>query len=211
MIKISNWQPPLLVALCFSFILAFSTLAQAAPASSPAAQFIQNLGNTALMSLTGKNVSRSAREQRVREILQNNFDVQTIGRFALGAYWRDASDQQRKEYMNLFEDMIVQTYTTRFEDYSGEKLKVDGSTPSGKDIIVNSQVIQPDGPPVNLEWRVRPTNGALRVIDVVVEGVSMSVTQRSDFSAVIQHGGGKIEALLASLRDRKKTAAHQKT
>ena len=204
----------IVLSLFVSMMVSLSGLSAASESksvSSPPARFVQKLGDTALMSLTEKNVNRTTREKRVREILRNNFDIQTIGRFALGTYWKDASESQRAEYMDLFEDMIVQTYTTRFEDYSGQTLKVDGSAASGaSDSIVTSQVIQKDGPPVNLEWRVRNKDGAPRVVDVVVEGVSMSVTQRSDFSAVIQRGGGKIDVLLDTLRERKKSAAHQK-
>ena len=192
--------------LSISIIVSGSAFAaESKSASSPPSQFVQKLGDTALMSLTSKNAPRSLREKRVREILRNNFDVTTIGRFALGTYWRDASEAQRKEYLGLFEDMIVQTYTTRFEDYSGETLRVSGFTASGDtDSIVTSQVIQKDGPPINLEWRVRKEEGSLRIVDVVVEGISMSVTQRSDFSSVIQHGGGNIDALLTSLREQNK-------
>lgn len=206
---------PLSILVSFFMTLAFllsltsiSAATEAKSASSPPAKFVQRLGDTALMSLTGKNMDRLTREKRVREILRANFDISAIGRFAMGTYWKDASEAQRREYMDLFEDMIVQTYTTRFEDYSGQQLKVEGSIPSGdRDFIVSSQVLQQDGPPVNLEWRVRNKDGGLRIVDVVVEGVSMSVTQRSDFSAVIQRGGGGIEALLSSLRDRRKAAA----
>lgn len=200
-------------ALVMPFALALPVHAAASTASgkNAPAQLIKKLGDTALMSLTGENVNRKIREERVRKILQDNFDIQTIGRFALGTYWREVSEKQRKEYMSLFEDMIVQTYTARFEDYSGQVLKVDGSTPLGKeDSLVNSRVVQEGGPPVNLEWRVRNNNGVLKVIDVVVEGVSMSITQRSDFSAVIQRGGGDIEVLLSSLRERRKMAANKK-
>ncbi len=201
-----NFFAALFVVLA-SLALAGSPSARAeGKALSPPAQFVHKLGETALMSLTEKKMARPVREKRVRDILRNNFDVQQIGKFAMGAYWKDASPAQRQEYMDLFEDMIVQTYTTRFEEYSGQVLKVDGSTVAGKDFIVTSHVLQTDGPPINLEWHVRSKEGALRVVDVVVEGVSMSVTQRSDFSAVIQRGGGKIEALLSSLRDRKKSS-----
>jgi phospholipid transport system substrate-binding protein len=213
-IKYFSGYPLFLASFC-AFLLAFALPAPAEAAadsaSSPPAQFVQSLGNTALMSLTGKNMDRKTREDRVRKILHDNFDTAAIGKFALGTYWREASDNQRKEYMSLFEDMVVQTYTTRFEDYSGQKLKVAGSEPSGPaDYIVSSQVIQKDGPPVNLQWRVRKEDSGLRVVDVVVEGVSMSVTQRSDFSSVIQNGGGSIDALLSHLRDRKDEAAHKK-
>lgn len=199
----------LLLAVFCAFLISLATAAPAADTSStPSARFVQALGNTALMSLTGKNIPRKTREDRVRKILRDNFDVQAIGKFALGPYWREASDSQKKEYMDLFEDMVVKTYTTRFEDYSGQTLKVTGSEPSGAtDYIVTSQVIQKDGPPVNLQWRVRKEDNGLRVVDVIVEGVSMSVTQRSDFASVIQGGGGHVEALISHLRERKESSA----
>ncbi|MFH1158696.1 MAG: ABC transporter substrate-binding protein [Pseudomonadota bacterium] len=208
MTKLSRRLAGFLILL-FSMILpavtgfpGFSEAGEETPA--PPSQFVQKLGDTALMSLTAKELSREMREDRVRKILRNNFDIQTIGQFAMGTYWRETTERQRKEYMVLFEDMIVQTYTTRFEDYSGQKLKITGETPSGnRDFLVFSQILQKDGPPVNLEWRVRSKDGKLKIIDVVVEGVSMSVTQRSDFSAVIQRGGGGIDALLISLREHK--------
>lgn len=189
--------------MAFCAVLASLIFARPAVAADAQSAFIQKLGDTALMSLTEKKVQRVEREKRVRDILRNNFDISTIGKFALGQHWKSATESQRGEYMKLFEDMIVQTYTTRFEEYSGQTLKVGSSKAAGKDYIVSSQVIQKDGPPVNLEWRVRGG----RVIDVVVEGVSMSVTQRSDFDSVIQNNGGKIEGLLSSLRDRKAAAA----
>lgn len=194
--------------LCF-FIIPFSLMRPlAAKAEEMPTQFIQQLGHTALMSLTEKDMPRSEREARVREILRANFDIQAIGKFALGSYWNSATEGQRKEYMDLFETMIVQTYTTKFENYSGQTLKVSGSVPGGeKDSIVSSQILQKDGPPINLQWRVRDEGGGLRVVDVVVDGVSMSVTQRSDFAATIQNGGGTIEALLSAMRAHQKQAA----
>ncbi len=194
------------IAMVMSWVMLVPDVASAT--LSEPAQFVQKLGDTALMSLTSKSAPRAQREKRVRDILTRNFDLNAIGKFALGTYWREATPAQQSEYLRLFEDMVVQTYTTRFEDYSGQSLKVEGSTSvSEKDFVVDSKVIQEDGPPVALEWRVRMKDGGLKVVDVIVEGISMSVTQRSDFSAVIQRGGGGVDALLVSLRDRKKTAA----
>ena len=172
------------------------------------AQFIQQLGHTALMSLTEKDMPRDQREARVREILEGNFDIPAIGKFALGPYWNTATEAQRKEYMDLFEAMIVQTYTTKFENYSGQTLKVGGSVSGGeKDFIVSSQILQKDGPPINLQWRVRDEGGALRVVDVIVDGISMSVTQRADFSSTIQNGGGTVDALLTAMRAHQQKVA----
>lgn len=177
--------------------------AESAGAGHPAAQFIGKLGNNAIASLTEKEITTREREKRVRDMLRASFDLPTIGRFALGTYWKSASEAQKKEYMSLFEDMIVKTYAQRFGEYSGQSFQVAGALDaSEKDSVVSSQIIQEEGPPVNVEWRVRKKNGAMKVVDVIVEGISMSVTQRSDFSAVIQKGNGDVGALIETLRLR---------
>lgn len=181
------------------------TASQQAPAAATPSDFIVQLSRTALMSLTAKNIPRSEREARVREILHDNFDVQAIGKFAMGTSWRQATEQQRQEYLNLFENMIVQTYTTRFEEYSGQQLKVTGAQQAGpQDTLVSSQILQKDGPPINIQWRVRNAESKLRVVDVLVDNISMSVTQRSDFAAIAQKGG--IEGLLQSMREHQQLA-----
>lgn len=184
--------------------LSAPALSADAKVGSPASAFVEGLGNEALSSLTIKDIPTAERERRVRALLRKNFDLQTISRFAMGTYWKTATEAEKKEYQALFEDMIVKTYARRFEEYSGQQFKVAGALKvDEKDSIVSSQILQQDGPPVNVEWRVRAKNGQIKVVDVIVESISMSVTQRSDFGAVIQRGGGKVEALLASLRDRK--------
>jgi phospholipid transport system substrate-binding protein len=187
-----------------AFAMLCLTLVFSGPAfASGAGDFVQRMGDKALTSLTAKDLPAAERQARVRTLLSNNFDVGTIARFALGTYWKEATAAQRTEYMRLFENMIVKTYAQRFSEYSGQTFKVgDSISASTKDTVVNSQIIQKDGPPVNVQWRVRNNGGNLKVIDVIVENVSMSVTQRSDFAAVIQGGGGKIDALLKSLRER---------
>lgn len=174
-----------------------------------AASFVDGLGKKALSSLTAHDIAPAERETRVRSLLRSYFDIPTIARFSLGQHWNEATDAQRKEYQSLFEDMIVKTYAQRFAEYSGQSFKVGNSVPADggkKDSLVSSQIIQKDGPPLNLQWRVRNKGGDMKIVDVIVENVSMSVTQRDDFGAVIQSGGGKIDALLASLKERKAMA-----
>lgn len=198
-------------ALSMTLLLALFLLGAAAPSfakggDSAAAQFVQRLGDQALTSLTAKGLPKGERAKRVRTLLRENFDISTIGRFVLGTHWREATEAQRAEYVSLFEDMIVETYTQRFQEYSGQSFKVLGAETSGGDTMVASQILQKNGPPVDVEWRVRDKGGSLKIVDVLVERISMSVTQRDDFDGVIQAGGGKIEALLASLRRHKLTA-----
>lgn len=195
---------PLLLAMTMLLMLPGYAFASGKNLDSPAAAFVQKLGDKALTSLTAHELSKAERSRRVRTLLRENFDIPTIGRFVLGGHWREATDKQRAEYTSLFENMIVETYTRRFAEYSGQSFKVLGTAPSsgGGDTIVTSQIMQKDGPPVDVDWRVREKGGSAKIVDVLVDKISMSVTQRDDFDGVIQAGGGKIEALLDTLRKR---------
>lgn len=186
-----------------------TTSAQADPRSEAAARFIQDLGTRAVEVLIQPDLERSEAEKRFRTLLGEGFDVPYIGRFVLGRYWRAATPDQQREYLDLFEKLIIEVYADRFSEYSagdldpGETLRILGHRPEGeRDAIVDTQIVRPDGPPVAVQWRVRDRNGTPKIIDVAVEGVSMSVTQRNEFSSVIQRGGGQIEALLRALRSR---------
>lgn len=130
--------------------------------------------------------------------------MNTIGRFSLGRYWRVATAEEQKRYLELFRDMVVDVYSSRFSEYKGEKVEVRSSRAEGKTDVLVTSFIVPDGggPEIQVDWRVRHKNNRYKVIDVIVEGVSMGVTQRSDFASVIQRGGGKVEVLLAHLEQQ---------
>jgi len=166
-----------------------------------AQSMITSLGNEAMSVIADNSMTPDKKKSVFRTMLTGNFDMKTIGKFALGRYWRDATDAQQAEYLRLYENMIVNVYTARFENYQGQKFTVTDNrvdADSG-DVIVNS-TITGGGSPVNVAWRVRPKGGSYKIIDVMVEGVSMAVTQRNDFAGVIQKGGNSINALLDYLR-----------
>lgn len=165
-------------------------------------QFIHGIGTTAMSSLTEKGITDEERERRFREILKNNFELPEIARFTLGVYWRSATEQQRAEYEKLFEDFIVKSYAYRFRDYDGEQFRVTQVVDvSATDKVVQSEILRQGAPPIRMNWRVRG-NDPYKIVDVILEGVSMLTTQRDEFTAVIRNNGGKVEGLLAALRQR---------
>jgi phospholipid transport system substrate-binding protein len=139
-------------------------------------------------------------------MLTEAFDVPAIARFVLGRYWRIASDGEKAEYLKLFEDFIVQTYVQRFNDFAGAQLRVL-QTRNGQDgeVVSTLDAALPGKPPARFDVRMRREATGFKIVDVVVEGISMSITQRDDFAAVIQRNGGKVEGLLASLREKTRT------
>ncbi len=195
-----------------AFLFLFALLGLAAPsfaddAAAPLTnegKFIQDLGDKAVSILADKSLSADARNEKFRAMLSDYFDLNTIARFVIGRSWLTATPDQQKEYMDLFEKLVVKTYSDRFALYTGEGFKVRASRPEGKkDFIVDSEITHPDGsPPTIVTWRVRQGDKGLGIIDVVVEGVSMSVTQRQEYSSVIQRNGGDIGALLTLMRER---------
>jgi len=166
-------------------------------------EFIADLGDRAVRTLADQNLSEAEKQTRFRDLLLEGFDVRTLSRFAVGRYWRKAGKTQRAEYRVLFTDYVVQTYTARFSQYSGERLQVTDDRAAGKkDIIVKSQLLRPKGAAVKVEWRVRQRKHKWLIIDIIVEGVSMAITQRDEFASVIRRGGGDFGNLLTLLKEK---------
>lgn len=169
-----------------------------------AQNFIDSMAQRALDFLSNGQQTQSQKTESFRRLLEENYDMETIGRFTLGRYWKVATPQQRTEYQKLFKKRVVDVYSQRFNNYKGQKFEVVSSRPEGEsDTLVRSLIVPADGSSdIAVDWRVRYKDGRYRVVDVVVEGVSMSVTQRSDFAAVIQQGGGDVQALIDHLKQK---------
>ena len=166
-----------------------------------AARFIHQFGNRAIETLRMSGLTLDQREARFRGLLSEGFDLAFIGRFVLGKYWRAATPDQQADYLELFGEYVLQTYSARLGGYSGETISVVGARQANdKDAVIRTQIDRPSGPPIVADWRVRMTGGQYRIIDVIVEGISLAVTQRSEFASVVRRDG--IEGLLAILRAR---------
>ena len=118
--------------------------------------------------------------------------------------WQGATPEQQQDYMRLFEKLVIKIYSDRFAMYSGQQFKAVNSRPEGeRDVVVKSHVVEPAGDrAIEVDWRVRNFDGHLGIIDVIVEGISMSVTQRQEYGAVIQRNDGTLDELLNLMRDQ---------
>ena len=174
----------------------------AADQLSGSQSFIDGMAKTAIGFLGREDISEDQRREEFRKLLHASFDMPTIGRFALGANWKSATAAQQTEYQKLFEAMVVRVYSNRFSEYNNQALEVASAAPEGKsDVMVTSYIVpEGSGEKVRVDWRVRNKGGSYKIVDVVVEGVSMALTQRSDFASVIQRGGGDLNVLLEHLR-----------
>jgi len=183
-------------------LLAFPSLVRAAPSTADAQKFIDSLGEAAISSLTGTDLSEDEREKRFRGLLESHFDLPGISKFVLARYWRVATDAERADFRRLFEALLVQAYAKKFAEYAGERFKVSGTLANDDgSVTVNSLIDRPNGDQIRLDWRVEDVSG-LKISDLIVEGVSLRTTYRSDVGSVIQNGGGKVASLLDALRQK---------
>ncbi|MGE4218129.1 MAG: phospholipid-binding protein MlaC [Alphaproteobacteria bacterium] len=198
------------IALALVVAMGLTLVAPAAPYAAPdAGKFVSDLGDKAIKLLTDKDAQLKDQELRFRELLREGFAIEPIAKFVLGPHLRRASDAEVTEFVGLFEDYIVSLYASQFRNYSGETFQVrrvvDLETKRG-DLQVVTEVMRGGGqPPLRVDFQVRPVQDSFKILDVKIEGVSMIIAQRDDFSTFITNNGGKVQALNAELR--KKTAS----
>lgn len=177
--------------------------AYAATPADAAKDYLQKLADVTLGILGNKGIPLAEREQKVRKLLGENLAIQAIGRFVVGRAWRSASDEQKSAYQGLFKQFITLTYAKRLGGYAGEKFAITATKNVGpkKDALVTTEIDRPSGPPLKASWRIRETTGAFRILDVMVEGISMVVAQRAEFTTIIKKSGmqGLIETLRAKV------------
>ncbi len=191
---------PLFVAAILTFL---PVVAMAATPMEGPAQFIQSLAEEAIEVLQSKDATLAERQTRFHALLKERFAVRTIGKFVLGRYWRRTTPEQQREYFELFADWIAKTYAVRFGGYTDERFDITGTrtNPGDGDVFVGTRIAKPESSVAyQANWRVRRINGSFKIIDVEVEGFSMAMTQRDEFSNVARRKG--IDGLLKILRER---------
>ena len=179
---------------------AIAALAGQAAAATPqeASRFIAGLSFEALAA-TSSDAPLPSREAELRKLLQRGLDLDFMSRFVVGPYWREANPEQRAEYRQLFDEFVLRTYAHRLAGQQIKNFKVAASREAGSGEALVTEEVQPaDGRPVIYEFRVHGDPPQESIIDVSVDGLSMLIGQRSDFTTVVQKSG--FAGLIAALR-----------
>jgi phospholipid transport system substrate-binding protein len=145
-------------------------------------------------------------------VLEARTDVALISRLALGRYWNQLPEAERPDYQELFSEVVIRSMARRLNTYAEdaaapleERFQIVSSAPAGtRDVLVRSKVFPSHRQPLDLDWRLRDTASGPVVIDLIIEGASLLVSQRSEFAAVIERGD--LDGLLAELRARARSA-----
>lgn len=163
-----------------------------------ASQFVRALGDRVIEILKAEVGER--RKDKLHEQFTQSFDADSMAKFAAGLYWRRANDRQKQEYLELFSDYVAGLYASRFGEYAGQSFNVTGERMSGEgDVAVSSTIIQDQKPPVKVDFRLRRTEAGFKIIDVYVEGISLLITKRDEFTSVLSREG--MDGLIERLRN----------
>ena len=165
--------------------------------------FIQSTVNRAAETLNG-NLTKEQRIDKLKEIAKETVDIKGIGFYSLGAYRKDLSKDQLTNYMNIFEEYFLKSFSSRLAEYSNPEIEVNSKKKLNENYtIVSSTLVATESrPEVKIDWRVYTKNPEnLLIRDLIIEGLSLARTQKEEFSSIINSNDGKIEALLKNLSD----------
>jgi len=197
-------------------VLIALALAYAAPhrpeAGTAPEAVIETLVQHIVQLLESDELAREDATERLARTIGEDVDLDRLGRLVLGRHWRSADEAQQAEYLELFRQLMLSKFMSHLGVYSGKELDsasdlftIEGSRPIGeRDVIVDSVVRPPDRPPVRAAWRLRGDDGGWVIIDLIVENVSLLISQRAEFATVIERGG--IDGLLGEMRERVATS-----
>ncbi len=191
---------PMLVAAAIVFAAFGRMPAGSATELQQAEAFINDLGVNLAGILSASDGKAADREQKLRDLMSKGIGFDVIGRFVLGRNWRKATPGQRENYQKVFKSYVLSTYTRRFAPYRNVGFKIIKSRKAGKrDAVVKTVLKRPEAKDIQADWRVRTVKGDPKIVDVMIAGISMAVTQRQDFAAVVRKSG--IDGLLEILRN----------
>jgi phospholipid transport system substrate-binding protein len=197
----------LLVVSAGLVLLSLSSRSVLAAASRGSAEaVVQDLAARAWELLHRKNLDQRQRLDQLTQVLTSATDVPLLSRLALGRNWQTLTEAQRSAYEQLFEAVVMRNLARRLDQYAnGAKGTLDQhfrtltSEPAGKgDVLVRTNVVTQQGDNLAVDWRLRLRDDQPVIIDMIVQGASLLVSQRSEFAAVIERSS--IDGLLTELR-----------
>ena len=172
-----------------------------AQSGNDATAFVVRLGN-ALVAIVDGPGDYESKKARLRPLIEQSVDVEGIARFCLGRFWRTATPPQQAEFSRLFHDVLMNNIFGKIGEFQGVTFTPTTTTQREQDILVGTTIKRPNQQPNNVQWVVNPVSGTLKIVDVIAEGTSLRLTQRSDYAAYLQRNNYSIDALIAAMKQQ---------
>jgi phospholipid transport system substrate-binding protein len=191
-----------ILAIC-GLLLGFAAVQ--AIAAPPAQIFVDQVATDVLNIVKIDKLSVGDRKSNLSASLGRVVDVDYVAKFVLGRHWRIATPAQQKAYLAAYGPFLLNNYVARLTKYTGQTYKINGTQADGDAFVVSMQLVDPNGPAVLVDYRVRQdAQTKFKVIDIVVEGVSLLATQRSEFNSVVSNKG--LDVLIQALQKKAEAA-----
>lgn len=184
------------------FFLAFPVAAQ----DLGPEELVKKITEDVLAAIKSDKQLAAGDRQRVVKLAEEKIlphvDFEEATRLAVGRGWAQANPEQKKKLVAEFRNMLVRTYSNAIGAYEGQTMKVQPVRMKAGDteVTVHNQFIRPGGKPVLVDYAMRKTDAGWKIYDIVVEGVSLVLTYRSEFDAVVKQEG--VEGLIKRLAQR---------
>lgn len=193
--------------ILFSVLTALLLTVNAAYAeinAQKAEDFVKNITKQGIEEIINSDVTQAEKDQRFAKLFNEYLDLDFIGRFVLGRYWKTATPKQRSEFITVYRELNIKTWSKRFDEFKGKIFIFNGTTPSSSQnqIFVNSTVPMDQGAPAKVVWRVKETNGQFKVVDIIIENVSLAITARNEYTTYIRKSPDGIEGLINDLKKK---------
>lgn len=162
----------------------------AAHAESPATAVVQQTADAVLAVLADKSLTTEQKRHKVEEIVYAHFDFETLSRLVLARNWKQLTPEQQKQFTEEFKRHLSMTYGRNVETYNNERAVVTGDRAEAHDDwTVKTKIIRPNAADILVDYRLRKQGDDWRVIDVIIEGVSLVANFRSQFQEVLTNDG----------------------
>lgn len=173
-------------------------------AKSDPAGFVTTVGKQVVEVLDAQGLEPDQRLRHFRDIFVHALDLDTVARRVLGRHWRTATDAQRERYVTLFRQYVVNMYAVQLGGYAGATFTVlrQQNLRENESLVV-ARFTHESGPPLGMNVLVRRISDRFKIIDVTIAGISLVVTKRSEFDAVIRREG--MTGLLRRLDEKQAT------
>lgn len=191
----------LLITTAMTAILIAAGPRAQAQGAGEATAFVTKLGADLVAIINGSGDYESKKRQ-LQPLIENAVDINGIGQFCLGRFWRTATPEQQQQYSRMFHDVLVNNITGRIGEFQGVAFRPTSTTQREGDTFVGTLISRPNQQPNNVQWVVDNVGGRPKVVDVVAEGTSLRLTQRSDYASYLTRSGNNVDALIAAMRQQ---------
>ena len=172
--------------------------------ADPAIDFLDKLSKEVIEQGVLAQKTIEEKEAFFREKFTTNLDLKNISKQVLGVYWKKATEQEKQDFIEAFTDLITKTWTDRFGLYQGQDIVFQGTrnTSQKNQIFVDSKIN--NDPPIEVTWRLRQKDGSYKIMDIVIEDVTMVVSYQKEYTTFLQQHQGSIQALIDELKTKVK-------